>query len=417
MSDLATEPRWARNFGTFGSNAEMSSNMTIAYINGFQGDVIDNKSVLTMVKHFPGGGPQENGLDPHLYSGRNQTYPGDNFDYHLIPFKKAIKNNLKVIMPYYGIPVGQTDENVAMAFNKYILTELLRKDLGFDGVICSDWGIITGRHWGVGDLSIEARYKKSIDAGIDQYGGESDTSHLLKLVDLEKVSEERINDSVKRILINKFELGLFDNPYVDENNIRLKVNTKENIEAGLDAQRKSIVLLENNGILPLKKETKIFVDGLDKQISEEFGILVENPSDADVVIMYVHTVFNDNQESGINRLFDNFLSTLFPSGDLNFSDEIKTKIQNYSKQKELVVVVDLNRPAILKEIKELSSGLIGTFGVSDNIIFEGIFGEFNPTGKLPFEIPSSMESVLEQKEDLPDDSLNPTYQNGYGISY
>ena len=417
MSDLATEPRWARNFGTFGSNAEMSSNMTIAYMNGFQGDVIDNKSVLTMVKHFPGGGPQENGLDPHLYSGRNQTYPGDNFDYHLIPFKKAIKNNLKVIMPYYGIPVGQTDENVAMAFNKYILTDLLRKELGFDGVICSDWGIITGRHWGVGDLSIEARYKKSIDAGIDQYGGESDTSHLLKLVDSEKVSEERINDSVKRILINKFALGLFDNPYVDENNIRLKVNTKENIEAGLDAQRKSIVLLENNGVLPLKKETKIFVDGLDKQISEEFGILVKNPSDADVVIMYVHTVFNGNQESGINRLFDNFLSTLFPSGDLNFSDEIKTKIQNYSKQKELVVIVDLNRPAILKEIKELSSGLIGTFGVSDNIIFEGIFGEFNPSGKLPFEIPSSMESVLEQKEDLPDDSLNPTYQNGYGISY
>ena len=155
---------------------------------------------------------------------------------------------------------------------------------------------------------------------------------MLKLVDLEKVSEERINDSVKRILINKFELGLFDNPYVDENNIRLKVNTKENIEAGLDAQRKSIVLLENNGVLPLKKETKIFVDGLDKQISEEFGILVKNPSDADVVIMYVHTVFNGNQESGINRLFDNFLSTLFPSGDLNFSDEIKTKIQNYSKQ-------------------------------------------------------------------------------------
>lgn len=417
MSDLATEPRWARNFGTFGSNAEISSNMTIAYMNGFQGDVIDNKSVLTMVKHFPGGGPQENGLDPHLYSGRNQTYPGDNFDYHLIPFKEAIKNNLKVIMPYYGIPVGQTDENVAMAFNKYILTDLLRKELGFDGVICSDWGIITGRHWGVADLSIEARYKKSIDAGIDQYGGESDTSHLLKLVDLEKVSEERINDSVKRILINKFELGLFDNPYVDENNIKLKVNTKENIEAGLEAQRRSIVLLENNGVLPLKKETKIFVDGLDKQIGEEFGILVENPSDADVVIMYVHTVFNDNQESGINRLFDNFLSTLFPGGDLNFSDEIKTKIQNYSKQKELVVVVDLNRPAILKEIKELSSGLIGTFGVSDNIIFEGIFGEFNPSGKLPFEIPSSMESVLEQKEDLPDDSLNPTYQNGYGISY
>ena len=391
--------------------------MTIAYMNGFQGDVIDNKSVLTMVKHFPGGGPQENGLDPHLYSGRNQAYPGDNFDYHLIPFKKAIKNNLKVIMPYYGIPVGQTDENVAMAFNKYILTDQLRKELGFDGVICSDWGIITGRHWGVGDLSIEARYKKSIDAGIDQYGGESDTSHLLKLVDLEKVSEERINDSVKRILINKFELGLFDNPYVDESEVKYKVNSKENIEAGLGAQRKSLVLLENDGVLPLKKNTKIFIDGLDVKVGEKFGDVVNKPSEADVIVMYIHTVFNGNQESGLNRVFDNFLSTLFPNGDLNFNDGIKTKIKNYSKNKKLILVVDLNRPAILEDIKNSSAALIGTFGVLDEIIFEGIFGEFNPSGKLPFEIPSSMESVENQKEDLPDDTLDPTYEYGYGISY
>ena len=182
MSDLATEPRWARNFGTFGSNAFLSGEMTLAYMNGFQGDEINQESVLTMVKHFPGGGPQKDGLDAHLFSGKDQIYPGNNFDYHLIPFKKAVKNNLKVIMPYYGIPIDQTEENVAMAFNKYILSDLLREDIGFDGVICSDWGIITGRHWGVNDLSIEERYKKSINAGIDQFGGETDTSYLIKLV-------------------------------------------------------------------------------------------------------------------------------------------------------------------------------------------------------------------------------------------
>ena len=84
-----------------------------------------------MVKHFPGGGPQKDGLDAHLFSGKDQIYPGNNFDYHLIPFKKAVKNNLKVIMPYYGIPIDQTEENVAMAFNKYILSDLLREDIGF----------------------------------------------------------------------------------------------------------------------------------------------------------------------------------------------------------------------------------------------------------------------------------------------
>ena len=417
MSDLATDPRWARNFGTFGSNALLSSDMTIAYMNGFQGNTISSESVLTMVKHFPGGGPQQKGLDPHLYSGRNQTYPGNNFDYHLIPFKDAINNNLKVIMPYYGIPIGQTNEDVAMAYNEYILTDLLREELGFSGVICSDWGIITGRHWGVDELSIADRYEKSINAGIDQYGGETETSYLIKLIKENIISEARINESVKRILVNKFELGLFDDPYVDENKINDRVNTKKNIEAGLEAQRKSIVLLENNGALPLKKGIKIFVDGLDSNIAKDFGVLVKDPSDADVIIMYIHTVFNGNQESGLNRVFDNFLSTLFPNGDLNFNSEIHTRVENYSKDKELIVVVDLNRPAILEDIKKLSSSLIGTFGVSDRIMFEGIFGEFSPTGKLPFEIPSSMESVLNQKEDVPDDSLNPTYEMGYGISY
>ena len=417
MSDLATDPRWARNFGTFGSNANLSSDMTLAYMDGFQGKNINNDSVLTMVKHFPGGGPQEDGLDAHLFSGRNQIYPGNNFNYHLIPFKKAIKNNLKVIMPYYGVPVGQTNEEVAMAFNDYIISDLLKNDLGYDGVICSDWGIITGRHWGVGDLSIEERYKKSLQAGIDQYGGENNPSYILNLVENNNVSEQRINESVRKILINKFELGLFDNPYVDEDMIHKRVNTIENIKAGIEAQRRSIVLLENDGVLPLKQETKIFVDGLDKNIATEFGKLVGNIEDADIVIMYIHTVFNGNQESGLNRAFDNFLSTLFPNGDLNFNNEILSKVRNYSAEKDLIVVVDLNRPAILASIKDNVSGLIGTFGVEDRVIFEGLYGEFNPSGKLPFDIPSSMESVLNQKEDLPDDALNPTYRYGYGSSY
>ena len=266
-------------------------------------------------------------------------------------------------------------------------------------------------------LSIKERYKKSLEAGIDQYGGENDPSHIINLVKDGHVSEERINESVRKILINKFELGLFDNPYVDEDVINKRVNTTENIEAGIESQRRSIVLLENNGVLPLKQDTKIFVDGLDKNIAAQFGTLVEKTKDADIVIMYIHTVFNGNQESGLNRAFDNFLSTLFPNGDLNFNEEILDKVKKYSKDKDLIVVVDLNRPAILANIKESVSGLIGTFGVEDSVIFEGLYGQFNPSGRLPFEIPSSMESVLNQKEDMPDDTSNPTYEYGYGASY
>ena len=133
MADLATEPRWARINGTFGEDAELSAAMTYAYIKGFQGDTLSNNSVITMVKHFSGGGPQKGGEDAHFPYGKEQVYPGNNFDYHLIPFTKgALPANTGQIMPYYGIPVGQTKEEVAFGFNKEIITELLRDSLKFD---------------------------------------------------------------------------------------------------------------------------------------------------------------------------------------------------------------------------------------------------------------------------------------------
>ena len=418
MSDLATEPRWARNFGTFGSNADLSSQMTVAYVKGFQGDQIDENSVHTMVKHFPGGGPQEGGLDPHLKSGENQVYPGNNFDYHLKPFQAAIDNGMKVIMPYYGIPKGQTDEDVAMAFNKYILTDLLRDQMNFDGVVCTDWGVIEGRHWGVDDLSISERYEKSINAGVDQYGGENKPEYVIDLVNEGKISEERIDQSVRRILTNKFELGLFENPFVDENLVSELVNRADYIEEGLDAQRKSVVLLSNkDNTLPLPKDISIFVDGMNKDEASNFGNVVESPENADYVLLFLNTVFNGNQPSGIDRVLDNMLSTMFPNMDLNYSDGINEKIERYSRVSKLIIISDLNRPAILTTAYEKSFGLVGTFGVQDLVILETIFGDNNPTGKLPFEIPSSMEAVENQNPDVADDTENPLFVYGYGLSY
>ena len=416
MADLATEPRWARNFGTFGSDNVLSSKLTMAYMDGFQGETIDSQSVMTMVKHFPGGGPQENGLDPHLFSGRNQIYPGNMFDYHVKPFIDAINNNLAVIMPYYGITVNQTSENVAIGFNKDLLTILLRDELGYKGVICSDWGIINGRHWGVGDLSIEERYIKAIDAGIDQFGGEKDTEVVIELVKKGLMPLSRIDASVKRILKNKFDLGLFDNPYVEVDQVNSRVNTERNIKLGREAQKQSMVLLKNNSTLPLEKNINIFVDGFNAK-SIVHGNLVSDIKDADVIVSYVHTVFNGNQPSGIDRLVDNVLSSIFPNQDLNFSPEILEKLEEFSSIKPLIVIVDLNRPAILDSINQMSSALVGTFGVDESVIFETLFGESKPTGKLPFEIPSSMKEVNEQLEDVPDDTMNPTFKFGFGLTY
>ena len=415
MADLATDPRWARNFGTFGSDSKLSASLTLAYMDGFQGENINSQSVLTMVKHFPGGGPQENGLDAHLMSGKNQVYPGKMFDYHLEPFIEAINNNLKVIMPYYGITVDQSKENVAIGFNRYLLNDLLREKLNYDGVICSDWGIITGRHWGVTNLTIPERYIKAINAGIDQFGGEMHPEIVVQLVKENKIDESRIDESVRRILKNKFELGLFDDPFVDIESVDKLINTQTTQKLALDAQRKSVVMLKNSNLLPLTEETKIYVDGM--EFKDSAINKVNTIEEADVILMYLHTVFNGNQEPGTDRLFDKFLSNLFPNTDLRFNNQVVKRASEYSQVKPLILVVDLNRPAILSELNDLSDALIGTFGVNDEVIHEIINGKTNPSGKLPFELPSSMSEVEEQLEDVPDDTANPLYEYGYGLSF
>ena len=418
MSDMATEPRWARNFGTFGSNAELSAEMTIAYMKGFQGESLGNQSVMTMVKHFPGGGPQLDGLDPHLKSGESQVYPGHNFDYHLAPFIAAIENDMRVVMPYYGIPTGQTDEDVAMAFNRYILTDLLRDKLGFEGVICTDWGVITGRIWGVEPLTVEERYLKSIEAGVDQYGGESEPEYIVNLVNQGVISKARIDESVRRILKNKFDLGLFESPFVDETAVEEAVNLPQHVALGMTAQRNAVVLLDNvSSALPLAAETRIFVDGLEPSVAAKFGTVVDTPEQADVVLLFLNTVFNGNQPAGTDSTFDQMMATRFPDTNLAFSDEILAKAAAYSDVSQLVTLVDLNRPAVLTELKNMSGALVGTFGVSDEAMLDVLFGRHNPAGKLPFELPSSMAEVEAQLEDVPDDTANPLFPYGWGLSY
>ena len=418
MSDMATEPRWARNFGTFGSNAELSAEMTVAYMKGFQGNGLSDKSVMTMVKHFPGGGPQLDGLDPHLKSGESQVYPGENFEYHLAPFIAAIENDMRVVMPYYGIPTAQTDEDVAMAYNRYILTDLLRDELGFEGVVCTDWGVVTGRIWGVEALTIEERYLKSVEAGVDQYGGESDPEYIVDLVNSGAISEARIDESVRRILKNKFDLGLFEEPFVDEAAINELVNLPEYTALGMQAQRNAVVLLDNETAqLPLAAKTRIFVDGLEPSVAATYGTVVNTPEEADVVLLFLNTVFNGTQPAGTDRTLDKMLASRFPDTNLAFNDEILAKAKSYSEASQLVTLVDLNRPAVLTELNDMSSALVGTFGVSDEAMLDVVFGKHNPVGKLPFELPSSMAEVEAQLEDVPDDTANPLFPYGWGLSY
>ncbi len=417
MADLATEPRWGRTNGTFGEDAHLSALMTKAYVLGFQGDSLTKTSVACMTKHFSGGGPQEKGEDAHFPYGREQVYPGDNFDYHVIPFTEgAFAAKTAQIMPYYGIPVDQTSENVAFGFNREIITTLLRDSLKFKGVVCTDWNIITdskmgeGRAWGVEDLSYKQRVKKVLDAGCDQFGGENVPELIVELVNEGQISKARIDISVKRILLDKFRLGLFDDPYVDREEATKIAGKKEFRDKGKIAQAKSMVLLKNDKVLPLEKGTKVYAEGmLNPQAIDRYGSLVSDPEDADVVLTRISTPFDERS--------DYFLESFFHQGRLYYNDGEKNKILDLIEQKPSIVVVNLERPAILTDIDKASGALFGEFGTSDEVLAEVLFGQTAPSGKLPFELPSSWEAVEHQKEDVPYDSKNPLYPFGHGLSY
>jgi beta-glucosidase len=420
--DLATEPRWPRISGTFGEDAQLAARMAKAYIQGYQGEKLGPNSVATMTKHFSGGGPQKEGLDPHFPFQKGQVYPGHNFNYHLIPFEAAFAAHTAAIMPYYGVPMGQTSEDVGFSFNKEIITGLLRNKYHYDGVVCTDWGLVTDTHmgntvwparaWGVENLSEKDRVKKIIDAGVDQFGGENCPEYVIQLVKEGKISEARIDLSVKRLLRQKFELGLFDNPFVDESKVNDVFTNQAFKQAAEASQRRAMTLLKNdNRILPLQPgKLKIYVRNIDPNVAARYGTVVEKPEEADIAILRLNTAFYP-VESPI------MMARMFHHGDLDFKGVQKDSILQLLKTVPTIVDIYLDRPAVIPEISQQAKGLLADFGASDAAVLDVIFGKFKPGGHLPIELPSSMEAVRNQKEDVPYDSKDPLYKFGFGLSY
>jgi beta-glucosidase len=341
MADLATEPRWARVNGTFGEDAQLSAKLIAAYIYGFQGDKFGKESVACMTKHWPGGGPQKDGEDAHFSYGADQAYPGNNFDYHLIPFEAALEAGTAMIMPYYGVPLGQTSEDVGMSFNREIITGLLRNEYGYDGIVCTDWSIIEGfkilgreimeaKSWGVEDLSVSERIQKAVDAGVDQFGGNMNTKELIKLVEEGKISEAWIDESVRRLLRAKFQMGLFDNPFLDVSEAEKVVGNPKFIEKGKLAQRKSIVLLKNemkkdsSFVLPLKTGSRIYIENIEKESAQKHAVVVDSLADADYAVLRLQAPWEPRKGDLVERFFH--------QGDLDFKEPELSRILKIMKQ-------------------------------------------------------------------------------------
>jgi beta-glucosidase len=443
QADLSTEPRWSRISGTFGEDVDLSRELVKAYVEGFQhGDSgVDSAGVIAVVKHWVGYGAQKDGLDSHSSYGRFANFTSGSLDVHVQPFLGAFAAHVEGVMPTYSILEGaklngQPLEQVGAGFNRQLLTDLLRKRYGFQGVILTDWGITNdcsavcrngfppgerptfagvGMPWGVEDLPKVDRFTKAVNAGVDQFGGTEEAQFLIQAVHSGKITESRLNESVYRVALLKFKQGLFENPYVDTAAAAQIVGNAQFQTEATAAQRRSLVLLENrNDILPLAARGKrVFLHGVDSATAARYGFtVVANPAQADIAIVRTNAPFQ--------TLHPNYsFGALWHEGDLGFraGNAEFEEIKRITAAVPTIVTVYLDRPAILTELKDRASALVGNFGVSDAALLDVLTGGVQPEGKLPFELPSSMQEVEAQSSSLPHDTAHPLYPIGFGRSY
>lgn len=385
---------------------------------GFQGPKLSPTSVALTTKHFPGGGAGEGGQDPHFDWGKTERFAGGMFANNLIPFKAAIKAGTSAIMPYYSLPLDTKYEKIAYAYNKGVIQGLLRNELGFTGIINSDTGPIEMMPWGAENLSITERYKRTLEAGVNLYSGTADPTKLLETVRSGMVDKKLIDDSVVRLLLEKFNLGLFENPYVDEDAAERIVGSAA-FQARADvAMRKSIVLLRNETkALPVKPQTKVYFESYYKQnatanASKVYADdtkkhnleFVKTPEEADVVLLWI--------TPGSKSLFASDGSPIYLSLSKNQVDV--DYINMLTAKKPTILAINYTNPWVIDEVYNATTqtrftGVIATFGTTTDALLDIVTGKVSPTGKMPFTTPVSETVVQTQKTDVPGYLEGPGY--------
>lgn len=433
MADVATEPRWPRIPGTFGEDPELCAGLIRAYIEGLQaGTGIGPESVICSVKHYPGDGPVVDGYDPHNYYGRFASYPGGQFERHLLPFRAAFEAGAGAVMTCYAIPIGI--DTVAAGFSKKLIDGLLRDELGFQGQVVTDWNITRGMPWGVEDRSLEERVRLIVESGHDHLGGETESEVLLGLVRSGAVSEARLDESARRILTPMFQMGLFENPYVDAEKAGETVGGPEAVAAGRTATRRSLTLLKNKGLLlPLKPGRKVYVENVDPEAAAQLGELVASPDEADVAVIAVEAPYEvmpnatffvpmgpaAGEGGGGGRRRQRgprHEGTLAYAGAENAGELVA--IQRLAEMRlPVVVVIHLDRPAVLSEFIDEVAAVVAHYGADDEAIVDVLRGAAQPEGRLPYNLPADMASVRARRGDVPHDDAAPLFACGFGLRY
>ena len=503
--DLATEPRWSRFNGTFGEDPALDTDMARAYVDGFQTtpgspDGWGRKSVNAMVKHWPSGGPEEGGRDAHFNYGKYAVYPGDNLADHLKAFTEGAfqlsggTGKAAAVMPYYTISynIDPSGDNVGNSYSQYIITDLLRDKYAFDGVVCTDWNItydnaaiesFDGKCWGVEGLSVAERHFEVIKAGVDQFGGNNDKGPVLKAYQMwvrqfgEESARARFEASAVRLLLNSFRTGLFENPYLDPAVTAATVGKPEFMQAGYEAQLKSVVLVKNHDKILPRQKAKVYVPKryypqmpgmfglsmgapahwdypIDKTLVEKYFTWVDTPEEADFALVMVQEPqagsgydVNDRKKGGngyvpislqyrpykaefarkesiaggdpkedfTNRSYKGKTVTTYNEADLDLVIRTKTAMGG----KPVVAVVSVSRPVVLAELEPFADAVLLTFGVQNQAVLDILSGAAEPSGLLPMQLPADMRTVEEQQEDVPHDMrpLVDTDGNAWDFAY
>jgi len=443
-ADIATEPRWGRVMETFGEDADFVTEMTVAQVIGFQAGAegLNEDSILACMKHFPGAGPQMEGVDMAPIVSTEES-----LQEHLKPYVAAIEAGLGSVMPYYSIPISISE--IAALGSKETLQDLLRQDLGFDGIIQTDWGMIWGIQqskamWGDEVSEDEAILIGVMEGQVDGIGGESisliDT--MEEMYNNGEITDEVLDAACHRIIRAKFQMGMFENPYADPEYAKEFVGNEESQALNLKAAEESMTLLKNDGILPLESGKKILVCGqragdmdslcggwssLQKGLTvaeavaefagegaevtyeaEDLDRIRELAAEADVVICaigeasYMHTSPWGPDTLEITKVQQEMLEAVKETGT------------------PMVTVVITGRPIILTWCDENTDAILMAYypGCQGGVaIAETLFGINNPTGLLPIQMPRDMESVRNQESDIAYDLENPLYDYGFGLSY
>lgn len=437
--DLYTEPRWPRSSGSFGSQADITSTLGAAYVESFQGSAegLTLDGVITVVKHWTGYGAQPKGFEAHNYYGRFAV-PRDQLPLHVDAFRGAIDAGAASVMPAYPI-LQETEwnnvplEQVAPGFNRVLLKDVLRDELGFRGFLLSDWAVTRdcnercmaptdeapqrpqdiGTPWGVEGLTVRARYVKGLEAGLDQFGGTDDVAPLLEAAEAGEISEDRLDLSVVRLLEAKFQLGLFENPYVDPARATSQIGRAEDNALADRAQREMQVLLRNEGgSLPFAAGAKVWLSGVSPDAATAAGlVVVGSPAQADFALV--------RAETPSEQLHPNhFFGSRYKEGRLDFrpGDAAFDALASADAAGiPAVLAIFLDRAAVLTEVQPMADVILANFGASDAAVIDVLLGRAVARGRLPFELPRSMAAVEHQDPARPDDSVDPLYPFGSGI--